>query len=764
MGNEEQQFKILNDSTRDAKYKWVGTRPVRPDGVDKVTGRATFGADFQIAGMLHAKVLRSPHAHARIVSIKCERALALPGVKGVITGADFPDISPQMRAAGESPVVVRDLARNVIARDKALYHGHAVAAVAATSPLIAEKAAKLIDVEYEVLPHVMNVADAMKDDAPVIHEDVFTKGVEPKPENPSNVVRRFEFAVGDCDAGFEQAEIIVEDNYSTEAVHQGYIEPHAALVSISEDDMATIWCSSQGQYMVRNYTASVCGLEISKIRVIPAEIGGGFGGKTTVYLEPLGVMLAKKTGRPIKLVMSREEVFRATGPTSGGVGHCKLGAKKDGTIVAAELTLKYEAGAFPGSPVQFGCMAGLAPYAIENAKAVGYDVVVNRPKVAAYRAPGAPMAAFAVESAMDDLAKALGVDPIELRKKNGSKEGTQAHYGPKFNRIGFLETLEAAESHPHWNAPLGPNQGRGIASGFWFNIGGNSSANVHINEDGTAVVVTGNPDIGGSRASMAMMAAEVLGMELDRVKPIVGDTSQVAYSDLTGGSRVTFATGKAVIEAAEDVVRQMRERAAKLWEVDVDVVEWQSGHAVCIAGGDHQPLSVKDIANSAGRTGGPISGKASINASGAGPGFGTHICDVEVDPETGRVTVVRYTAIQDAGRAIHPSYVEGQMQGGAVQGIGWALNEEYIYDDDGRMDNAGFLDYRVPVASDLPMIDTVIVEVPNPGHPFGVRGVGEVPIVPPLAAVANAIAAATDLRMTDLPISPPKLLDAIDSK
>ena len=759
MGKEEQQLKALDKG----KYRYIGTRPVRPDGVDKVTGRANFGADLKLADMIHGSVVRSPHAHARIKSINVDKATALPGVKAVVTGADFPMLSPSDRIPGVAPLSFYDLSRNVIARDKVLYDGHAVAAVAATTLAIAAQAAELIEVDYEVLPHVMKALDAMKPDAPLLHEDMFTAGVEPKPTTPSNVSKRVAFTLGDVDTGFAAADVLVEHEFNTETVHQGYIEPHACVATITEDGMASIWCSSQGQFMVRAYTARVCGMEVAKIKVVPAEIGGGFGGKTTIYLEPLAVELARRAGRPVKMVMTRGEVFRATGPTSGGHAHCKIGAKKDGTITAATLQLEYEAGAFDGSPVALGCMTGFAPYDLENVSIVGYDVVVNRPKSVAYRAPGAPVAAFAVESTLDVLARKLGMDPIALRENNAAKEGTQAAYGPKFKRIGFEETLSAAKNHPHWSAPLGPDQGRGIASGFWFNIGGNSSASVNINEDGTVIVVTGNPDIGGSRASMALMAAEVLGVDIAKVKPQVADTESVPYSDLTGGSRVTFATGKAVIEAAQDAVRDMKERAAKIWEVDVDQVEWRDGKAVAIETDKHQPLSVADIAGMAGKTGGPISGKANINASGAGPGFGTHICDVEVDKETGRVTVIRYTAIQDVGTAIHPSYVEGQLQGGAVQGIGWAINEEYIYDADGRLQNSGFLDYRVPVASDVPMIDTVLVEVPNPGHPYGVRGVGEVPIIPPLAAVANAIADATGLRMTDLPISPPRLLAAIDA-
>jgi CO/xanthine dehydrogenase Mo-binding subunit len=518
--------------------------------------------------------------------------------------------------------------------------------------------------------------------------------------------------------------------------------------------------------MVRASCAKLLGLDVSQLRVMPAEIGGGFGGKVTVYQEPLAVLMSRKTGRPVKMVMSREEVFRGTGPTSGSVMTVKIGATKKGKITAAEATLAFQAGAYPGSPVGLGCMTAFAPYDLENVKTVGYDVVVNRPKATAYRAPGAPLAAFAAESVLDELAKALNIAPLELREKNAAREGTQAPYGPRFGVIGYVATLQALRDHPHYMAPLGPNQGRGIASGFWMNFGGQSSAVINVNEDGTVVVTLGHPDIGGSRASMALMAAEVLGIDITKVRAIIGDTHSIGLSDITGGSKVTFASGMAVVEAANDVTGQLRARAAMIWEVDADGVVWEDGHAVASSTnvGEFEPLSLAQIAAMAAKTGGPISGHASINAKGAGPGFGTHICDVEVDRETGRVTVVRYTAIQDAGRAIHPSYVEGQLQGGAAQGIGWALNEEYVYGDDGRLQNPGFLDYRMPVASDLPMIDTVIVEVPNPNHPFGVRGVGEVPIVPPLAAVANAIEDAIGVRMTDLPMSPPRILAALEDK
>ena len=745
-------------------FRVVGTRPIRPDGVDKVTGRANFGADTSLPGMLWAKIKRSPHAHARILGIDATRALALPGVRAVVTAADFPEIRSEEAFVGEGPMNFRDLSRNVMARDKALYEGHAVAAVAAISPIIAAEALELIDVEYEVLPHVIDVEAAIRSGAPVLHDDLFTQGMEPKPQRPSNIAKRVTFSKGDAEAGFRQADVIVARRYTTQPVHQAYIEPHACVVSAAADGQVQILASSQGQFMIRAYCAKLLGIDIASIRVMPAEIGGGFGGKTLIYLEPVALALSRKTGRPVKIVMTREEVFRATGPTSGGVIDVKLGAKRDGTIVAADLVLKYQAGAFPGSPVQPGCMCAFAMYDLPNVNIVGYDVVSNRPKVAAYRAPGAPISSFGVESCLDELAQELRIDPLALREKNAAKEGTKAVHGPTWNNIGYLQTLDAARNHPNYQIPLGPNQGRGIACGFWFNVGGESSAAVHVNEDGSVSVASGSPDIGGSRASMAMMAAETLGIPFERVKPIVADTASIGFTHVTGGSRVTFATGMATVQAAEKVVDELKRRAAMIWDISPEAVDWRDGCAYPAGAnaGSFDPLPLAEIALKAARIGGPIGAEVQLNAQGAGPAFATHVCDVEVDPETGHVTVLRYTATQDVGRAIHPSYVEGQIQGGVTQGIGWALNEEYIYDKQGRMDNPGFLDYRVPVASDMPMIDAVIVEVPNPRHPFGVRGVGEVPIVPPMAAVANAIHRATGARLRDLPMAPPKVLVALD--
>jgi CO/xanthine dehydrogenase Mo-binding subunit len=756
---------LTNTKDIEQVMKVVGTSPVRPDGVPKVTGQAQYGADYSLPGMLWAKVLRSPHAHARILSVDTSKAAALPGVKGIILGSDFPDhpfdyVGPERVAQN-----YWHMTRNIMAREKALFEGHAIAAVAATTSAIAAEAVSLIEVKYEVLPHCIDVEDAMKPDAPLLFEDMITRGVEPAPSKPSNISKRLEFSVGDIAAGFASADEVVEMSFKTAAVHQGYIEPHSCLARYGADGQCELWSASQGHFVVRAYTAKLVGMEIGNLLVHPAEIGGGFGGKTVVYVEPMAVMLSRKTGHPVKIMMGREDVFKSTGPTSGSSMTVKIGVKKDGTIVAAEGLFKFQAGAFPGSPVMNATMCAFAPYIIPNVKSVGFDVVSNRPKSAAYRAPGSPISAFAVESVLDILAKKIGMDPLKLRLKNAVKAGSPTAWGPKHSHDGYAETIQALLDHPQYNKPLGKNQGRGVASGFWFNGGGESTASVHINEDGTVVIATGSMDVGGSRASMALMAAETLGVPYDSVRSTVADTASIGYNHVTGGSRVTYATGIAVVEACNKVIEDLRLRASLMWDTDIKNVVWSDGYAKPVdpSVGNFEPLSLKAIASKRAVTGGPIGYEASTNAGGQAPGFSTQFVDVEVDPETGHVKILQFVAAQDVGRAIHRDYCAGQIVGGVVQGIGWALNEEYIYDSKGRLSNAGFLDYRIPVASDLPMIEAVLVEVPNPNHPFGVKGVGEANIVPPMAAIANAIENAIGRRMTELPMSPPRVLAAIDA-
>jgi len=735
-------------------FRLIGSRPDRPDGLDKVTGRARYGADISAPGMLHAAVVRSPHAHARILRIDASKALALDGVKAVITRADLPT-----GLSGED----WNLQENTLAGDVALYDGHAVAAVAATSKLLAQDAAKLIVVDYEVLPHVIDVDAAMQPDAPIIRAGTADHSV-PEGMHP-NVVKYIEFGHGDMDAGFAAADLVRAQSYKTEATHQGYIEPHACLGQMGADGKGEMWVCTQGQWYIRRMCSAVLGTDASQLRATPTEIGGGFGGKTTIFMEPLALALSRKAGgRPVKLVMSRAEVLRATGPTASASMDVKMGLKADGTITAASVNFRMQGGAFIGSsPVGEALSCALACYTVPAVLHQGYEVLANRPKAAAYRAPGSPMAAFAVESLLDEMCHELGLDPLAVRLKNAAREGAKASYGPTYNRIGLVETLEATMAHANLQVPLGPNQGRGSAAGFWFNHGGETSVSLAIGEDGTVTVSVGTPDIGGSRASLGMMTAETLGIAYEAVRVNIVETGALGVNEPTHGSRATFASGLAAVEAARQAITQMCARAAAEWGIEPEAVEWLDGAAVPAGpnAGKFPPMSIAEIGAKMGSTGGPISGHHEVTAGGAGASFGAHVVDVEVDPETGRTTVLRYLVVQDAGRAIHPAYVEGQYHGGAVQGIGWALNEEYVYGADGRLQNTVFLDYRIPVASDLPMIDTVIVEVPNPGHPYGVRGVGETGITPPLPALANAIAAATGARLRSLPMSPPKVLAAI---
>jgi CO/xanthine dehydrogenase Mo-binding subunit len=754
----------MAETMEQTSYKVVGTRPIRHDGVDKVTGRAIYGGDIRMSGMLHGKVLRSPHAHARIRAIDVSRALALPGVRAIVTGKDLPPAEDRIVNLGEGSVNLKYLSNNVLAGDKVLYRGHAVAAVAATTPHIAEEALALIQVDYEVLPSVLDVREAMQDATTLLHDNLKTKSLGEQTDKQSNIATHNQFKLGDPEKGFAEADVVIEREFTTATVHQGYIETHNATALWNADGRLTVWESTQGAFTAQRQLSAVLQLPVSDIRVVPAEIGGGFGGKINIYLEPVAALLSKKTGRAVKIVMSRQEVFEGTGPTPGSYIRVKMGATKEGRITAAQAYMAYEAGAFPGSPVGAGMMCIFSPYDIANVQIDGFDVVVNKPKTAAYRAPGATNAAFASETVIDEMCEQLRMDPLQFRLKNAAKEGTRRADGPTYPRIGYVETAEAALNSEHYRTPLeGVNVGRGVASGYWFNVGFQSSVTINVNGDGTCTLVEGSTDIGGTRTSIAMQAAEVLGLPAQDVHPVVADTDAVGYTDVTGGSRTTFATGYAAIEAANEVIRQMRERAARLWKVESPQVSFTDG----VFQNSQDPsarLTFKEVAAQLPRTGGPVVGSATVAPRGVGGAFATHIVDLQVDPETGKVTILRYTAVQDAGKAIHPSYVEGQMQGGVVQGIGWALNEEYFYNEAGTMANASFLDDRMPTSLDLPMIDTIIVEVPNPGHPFGVRGVGEVPIVPPVAAIANAISHAVGVRLRHLPMSPGRVATEILAK
>ena len=748
------------------QYRVIGTRPVRHDGVDKVTGAARYGADISLPGMLHAKVLRSPHSHARIRSIDTSKAEALPGVVAVATSADFPIIEDRMIDFAEVQGNARMIAENLLAKDKVLYAGHAVAAVCATSPHIAQEALALVEVDYEILPTMLTWREAMAEDATLLHDDMttyfrmerFARGDDTGVK--SNVAGHIQHKVGDIEQGFAEADIVIEREFETQTVHQGYIEPHVSTATWSADGRVTVYTSTQGIFNVRAQTAAIIGVPESQVRVVPMEIGGGFGAKGITYLDPVAAVLARKTGRPVKVVMDRTDVFIGSGPASATFMRCKMGVKNDGTMVAGQLYMVYEAGAYPGSPVGGGALTGFGPYKMDHMLVDGYDVVCNKQKVQAYRAPGQPQVAFAVEAVVDELAEILGKDPMEFRLQNAVQEGDRMPNGVPHRVFGCREMEEAMINSDHFKTPLeGPNRGRGIAVGFRWQAGQASSATINVNANGTLNLITGSVDIGGTRTAVAMQVAETLGIEIDEIAPTVVDTDTVGWTASTGGSRIAFDTGLAAISAAEDLRDQMAQRCAMVWEVEPDKVEFADGVFTCTT--TEERMTFAEAASRMMRTGGPLTASASATSTGVGPIFAGNIIDVEVDPETGKVDILRCTAFIDSGTSVHPSYVEGQMQGGTVQGIGWALSEDYTYGGDGTMLNSTFLDYRMPTALDMPMVDTVVVEVPNPRHPYGLRGVGEAPIIPPLAALHNAVYHATGVRVNKLPLSPTAVLEAM---
>ena len=732
----------------------VGTRVVRMDAAEKVTGRARFATDVQLPGTLVGRVLRSPHAHARILSLDTRRAEALPGVFAVVTAADLPPLDAEDAAALE-----RQQARDrVLASDKVLYVGQPIAAVAARTPTIAEAALALIDVTFEVLPAVVDVLESMQPGAPILHDHLRTRSLAGMGNAPTNVASTFRQVKGDPEAGFAAADVIVEREFRTRTVHQGYLEPHASTAIWDDHGHLTIYATTQGSFAVRDHVTALLNLPMSKVRVIPMEVGGAFGGKNSSFIDTVTALLARKARRPVKVVMSRYETFVGTGPSPGTVIRVKMGAAQDGKITAAAATLAYEAGAYPGSPLGSGAHVMLGPYDIPHGMIEGYDVVVNKPKVDSYRAPGATPACFAVEAVVNELADTLGLDALAFRLRNSARDGTETIDGSVHHDIGAVEVLEAAQSHPHLTAPLdGPNRGRGVAHAFWGNWGARSSVTLTVNPDGTVALVTASVDITGTRTSTAMQAAEVLGLPLDRIRATVGDTDAIGYADVSAGSRTTVATGHAAVRAAHDVIDQMRARAAEIWEVEVADVAFAEATFRC----GERSLSFAELAGLLPETGNTVTGVGNVDVQDWGSSFGTHIVDVEVDPETGKVTLLRYTVVQDVGRAINPVQVEGQLQGGAAQGIGWALFEGYDVDAQGQMRNPNLLDYKLPTTLDVPSIATVLVEVPYPGHPFGARGVGEVPIMPPPAAIAEAIYQAVGARVYELPMTPARVLEAL---
>jgi CO/xanthine dehydrogenase Mo-binding subunit len=748
----------------------IGRRLPKVDGVEKVTGKSLFGADVVVPGMLYAKIVHSPYAHARIKRIDKTKALALPGVKAVITAADFPQMAPGTASfnMGENEISLIDMSRLMMAGDKARFHGQSVAAVAATSPYIADQAAALVEIEWEVLEPVLDPERAMEADAPLVHEDLFTQSLgKGKAEKPSNVATEVVMANGDVAAGFAEADVVIEKRYTFNGAHQGYIEPHACLADVTTDGQLRVWTSTQGAFTIQMQLAAFLQMPLSKITVVPSECGGAFGGKIYSLFEPIAALLALTTRKPVKLVISREEVIRQTGPGAAGVAYLKMGAKKDGTITAASGRFIGEAGAFAGSPVTAMVNCGGSCYRIPNFDLTAYDVVVNKQRVSAYRGPGTPQAAFVWEQHIDQLAEAIGMDPLEFRLKNAVDEGDTMVVGAPFNRIGLREILNRLKAHPCWTDPVtlakeGGKVGRGMALGFWRGATMTSSAQVVVNGDGTVAVTVGSVDLSGTRTSLLQIVAEEFGLEPDQVKIHTGDTDSVGYTDLAGGSRIVYTMGNALHRACREAIAQLKERAGQRLEADPEDIELAEGQ-LRVKGSPDKALAFKTLARNSIGTG-PIIGRGTSTRLKDAPTFAAHVADVEVDEDTGKVQIRRYTTFQDCGRAINPTMVEGQMQGGATQGIGWALTEDYLYDDQGVIRNASLLDYRMPTALDLPMLDTEIIEVPASDGPYGARGTGEVPIAPPTGALANAIANAVGVRPSHAPMTPERVFGWLAEK
>tara|TARA_B100000700_G_scaffold40755_2_gene41388 strand:+ start:54068 stop:56308 length:2241 start_codon:yes stop_codon:yes gene_type:complete len=743
----------------ETNFRVIGKSPIRHDGTDKVTGRALYGADMNLPGMLYGKVLRSPHPHARIKSIDLSDLKKHPECKAIVTSKDLAP-APEVT---KDPLYGQVRITNVLASEKVLYKGHPILAIASTSPDQAEELLRLVKIEYEILKHSSSVEEAISKDSDVLHENwEKTSDIYDSNPNGTNIGTIEVYKLGDVDNALNNSEHILEKEFRTKTVHQGYIEPTNGTAWWRPNDRLTIWCSSQGHFGIRDSVAMVLGIPASKITVIPMEIGGGFGGKLSAYLEPLAAVLSKKSGFPVKMTMSRSEVLEATGPTSGSYQKITLGYDSKGKINGAKAIMLLEAGAFPGSPVSGAASAIFSPYNIENVRIDGYDIVTNKPKTTAYRAPGSPISMFAVESMMNEIAEIVNLDPVDLRILNAAKKGTRRADGVINGTIGAIDVMESIKNHPHYKMPLpeGEFVGRGISLGFCRNNAGVSSVISNMLPDGNFSLTEGSVDIGGSRTAVAQQFAEVLEIPVENVFPQIGDTDTIGYTSVTGGSGVAFKTGFAAYHTAKDIKSQLIKRAALIWDTSQDNVQYKEG-TLFHSSDPELKLSLKEIATLLGDTGGPITGKSHINPAGQEGSYAANIIDLRVDPGTGKIEILKVSAFQDVGRAIHPGYVEGQIQGGTAQGIGWALNEEYFMVD-GEMKNNSFLDYRMPTSLDLPMIDPIIIEVNNPNHPFGVKGVGESNIVPPLAAISHAVYNAIGKRVYELPMNPESLTNLDD--
>ncbi len=742
-----------------AKYSVVGRRLPRVDALSKVTGEALFSGDIQLPHMLQGQVLRSPHPHALIRHLDVRKAQGLNGVMAVITAADVPGFKKR------NELTFSELPH--LAKDKVFYAQQPVAVVAAVSREIAEKALDFIKVEYEVLPPVLNPLEALEPTSPLIHPDLYTNVIiNPQPgkdDRPSNVAYHMKVIKGDIEAGFQEADLILENTYRTQKVHHGFIEPFAAVAAVEVNGKVTIWTQSQGLFIARQMIAQFLGLPRNRVKIVPVEIGGAFGGKTYQPLAPLCALLAIKSRRPVRMEMTREEVLADSRPAPESNITVKMGVTRQGLITAASVDLIYDAGAFP--EMSHGMFVGgnvLGQYKIPNVRLDTKDVLTNKVPSAYYRAPGIPQAHFAVESHLDIIARTLGLDPLQMRIQNVAEAGDTQPNGEVLPRVGFKETLERMGEYlkekGNWT---GKNRGRGIACGFWHGGVGSFGAYIQVNNNGSVNLVLGITDISGSRTSVAQIAAEELGLPLNKVTVVIGDTETAPWATMSVGSLTVYSLSTAVYRACQDVKTQMGALAAKSLGVDPAELEFFQG-LFRVKGDKGKSISFEEIARSTALFfgGGPVMGRGALNGLPPAPTLSVHAADVEVDDETGKVRIKAYAAAQDVGLAINPLSVEGQIQGAVTQGIGWALMENYIFEK-GMMQNTTLLDYRMPTASDVPMIEVLIVEVGSSRGVYGLKHVGEPPMIPVLAAIANAVHSATGVRFKELPLTSEVVLKGI---
>ncbi|HET9924958.1 MAG TPA: xanthine dehydrogenase family protein molybdopterin-binding subunit [Methylomirabilota bacterium] len=759
-------------TTRDVKG--VGVSIPRPDGPEKVTGRVQYVADIQPKGLLHAKLLRSPHAHAKIVSIDTSAARALPGVRAVLTAKDIPHLKKKAPTRAHA----------VLAIDRAVFMGQPVAAVAADELAIAEEALDLIKVEYEVLPASIDPLKAMLPGAPPVadagteadtsealaHSAVAIAKSEAAAK-AVNISQQARLTRGDPAKGFAESDHVLEKTYRVPMVHQGYLEAHAVLAEWDRNGLLTLWASTQGSFNTRSEVADVLGIPENQIRVIPVECGGGFGGKIRALCEPITAVLAQVTKRPVRYVMTRREELQAGMPAPQVIIKLKTGVKRDGTLMALDAETVIDSGAFSGAVLAVSAVFLGSMYKWPSFDIRGFEVLTHKPSVAAYRAPVAPQTIFAIESQMEQIARDLDLDSVEFRMRHLIQEGDPMVNGQPWQSNGAKQVLARIAEHPHWKTRKqwvaagknGKRRGVGLALGGWLGGLQPTGATVRLNPDGSLAVLTGQVDIAGTNIALAQIAASAYGVDTDVVRITTGDTDVAPMTGLSAGSKTIYTVGAAVLQAAEDARRQTFEIAAKELEASVHDLELVDGK-VTVRGMPDKGITLATI----GKKGNlymsktpPVLGRANPAFSQQAPGFAAQLARLEVDPDTGEVTLLDFVIVQDVGKAINPLGVEGQMQGGAVQSLGMALTEGLMFDDSGRLTNPSLLDYRKLTAADLPNLETIIVEVPAPAGPFGARGVGEPPIIPAPAAIANAIQNATGARLTELPMSPERIALAL---